>query len=153
MNNLISILTKLSFSLVLFSMMSCGPKKDEHGHDDHADEHGETWKEMDDFHMIMAKAFHPYKDSKDLAPAKQNAPAMAEAAAKWADATPPEKADNAAFKEKLSLLKAGCADFVNITQSGDTTQISESLVSLHDLFHEIQDSWYGHDHSGHDHNH
>lgn len=152
MKKLLSTLVKVSFVIFFFSLVCCSPKKDEHGHDEHAED-GETWKEMDDFHMIMAKAFHPYKDSSDIGPAKENATAMAEAAAKWAGATPPEKADNVAFKEKLSLLNAGCADFVNIAQSGDSTQISESLVSLHDLFHEIQDTWYGHDHSGHEHHH
>jgi hypothetical protein len=149
MNKIISSVARVTAVLLLFALASCSMKKDDHAHD----EHGEAWKEMDDFHMEMAKAFHPYKDSSDLEPAKENARAMAEAAAKWATSTPPEKADNASFKEKLSLLNAGCSDFVNIAQSGDSTQISESLVSLHDLFHEIQDTWYGHDHSGHDHNH
>ena len=139
------------FSLIAFAIISCGGKKEDHH--DHSDADEESWKEMDDFHSVMAAAFHPYKDSSNLEPAKSNAASMSEAAAKWADAPAPEKADNAEMKEKLSLLKAGCADFVNVVQTNDSTQISESLVSLHDLFHEIQDKWYGHDHSGHDHHH
>jgi hypothetical protein len=150
MTNLTARLLKLAaFSLMILVLVSCGGKKDDH-HDHSSDE---AWKEMDDFHFVMAAAYHPLKESNDLEPAKKQAPALAEAAAKWADSKVPEKADNAEFKEKLSLLKAGCAEFVTIVQKNDSSEISESLTSLHGLFHEIQDKWYGHDHSSHDHDH
>ena len=51
--------------LVLITMLifSCASKKDDsHGHDHHDVEGENVWKEMDDFHMIMAESFHPYKD-------------------------------------------------------------------------------------------
>jgi len=35
------------------------------------------WPEMDSFHMIMAEAFHPYKDSANLEPVKRLAEEMA----------------------------------------------------------------------------
>ncbi len=36
----------------------------------------EEWKGMDDFHVLMAKSFHPYRDSANVEPAKQLASEM-----------------------------------------------------------------------------
>ncbi len=47
--------------LILFS---CGGKHEEESDD-------VEWKEMDDFHMIMADVYHPLKDSNNLAPIKK----------------------------------------------------------------------------------
>jgi hypothetical protein len=52
-----------------------------------AAEDSSEWKEMDSFHMIMAEAFHPYKDSSNLAPVKKLAEEMAAEAEKWASAS------------------------------------------------------------------
>ncbi|HYF69978.1 MAG TPA: hypothetical protein VD884_17675 [Ohtaekwangia sp.] len=137
---------------VALGVFSCGENKHKHESDSSVQD-AETWKEMDDFHLIMADVFHPYMDSANLQPAKQHASAMAKAASEWAESPLPEKMDNAATRNKLSLLNQGCQEFVNIAQSEDSVEIGTSLTALHDLFHEIQEKWYGHDHGGHDHDH
>lgn len=111
------------------------------------------WPEMDAFHLIMAESFHPYKDSGNLEPAKRYAAEMAQSAAKWAEAPLPEKVNKPEVKEKIGLLKAGTADFAVIVQNGDDAQIGEALTSLHDLFHELQDAWYGRGEGHHGHKH
>ena len=58
-------------------MLACSGKKEETAEHGHHEVTGEAWKEMDDFHMIMAEAFHPYKDSMNLEPAKLKAPELA----------------------------------------------------------------------------
>lgn len=113
----------------------------------------EEWPEMDEFHMVMAEAFHPYKDSANLEPAKAIAAEMAQVAEKWANAPLPEKVNNDEIKADLTKLKEDAAAFIQISQSGDSTKIGESLTSLHDAFHKLQEGWYGAGKEGHDHEH
>lgn len=135
---------------------SCSGKKEsahEDGHDHHDGDSAaaENWVPMDDFHVIMAESFHPYKDSSNLAPSKANAEAMATAAAKWQSEPLPERVNNEAVKAQLERLKASTAAFAQTVKTGDDKVIADSLTSLHDLFHEIQESWYGGE--GHHHHH
>ncbi|WP_276372081.1 hypothetical protein [Chryseolinea sp. H1M3-3] len=132
-------------SLSLIMAFGCSTKNKESGND-HQDHEamGEDWKEMDDFHMVMAEAFHPYKDSSNLEPAKQNAAELMEAADKWAQAPIPEKfEEDDEVKFKINQLKVDAATFVDVVKAGDDKAIGESLTKLHDLFHELQESWYG----------
>jgi hypothetical protein len=133
--------------------MGCsGKKTDEHAHDEHAKDTAapaEDWKEMDDFHSIMAEAFHPFKDSANLAPAKEHADELASSAAAWQAAPLPSKVDNPEVKSKLDSLKSGTAAFVETVKSGNDDAIGKSLTQLHDQFHEVQEAWYG----GNDHDH
>ncbi|MFD0998108.1 hypothetical protein ACFQ21_02280 [Ohtaekwangia kribbensis] len=154
----------MKMRILLFSTLlaagvlgACSGKKDghdEHGHD-HEHEHAavskDEWKEMDDFHLLMADAFHPYKDNKDLEPAKAKAAELAAAAEKWANAPLPEKVNNEEVKSKLQQLKTATASFVETVKSGDDTKIADELTSLHDQFHEIQEVLYvgGHDEHHH----
>jgi hypothetical protein len=140
-----------ALALIIF-VTACSSKKEEH-HDDHESEGitSDHWKEMDDFHMVMAEAFHPYKDSANLEPARQNATALVESADKWSQATLPSKFEgDDEIKFKLSQLKKDAATFADVAQTGDDKAVAESLTKLHDLFHEIQESWYGgHSEEGH----
>jgi hypothetical protein len=125
--------------------IACSPKK-EGEHDAHENQEitSDQWKEMDDFHMIMAEAFHPYKDSSNLEPAKQNAASLTAAAEKWSQAAlPPKFEGDDEIKFKLDQLKADAAKFEEVVKTGDEKAVGESLTKLHDLFHEIQESWYG----------
>lgn len=125
--------------LFVFSMaMACSEKKDALS----AAVNNDEWPEMDEFHMIMAESFHPYQDSSNLDPAKANASEMAKIAEKWTTAALPEKVNTDEVKAKLEQLKNEAATFAQTVQSGDTTKIGESLTSMHDLFHTLQEAWY-----------
>jgi hypothetical protein len=133
----ITLYTALIFATLL--VVACGGKK----HEDVAN--NEEWPEMDEFHMIMAESFHPFKDSANLEPAKANAAEMAKVAEKWANSPLPEKVDNDETKTTLTQLKNDANSFTQIVQSGDSVKIGESLTALHDQFHKLQESWYGGD--------
>ncbi len=140
-------MTKTLFipTLVLSLMMAfgCSTKKEASGNDPE-ETISEDWKEMDDFHMVMAEAFHPYKDSSNLEPAKQHASELMEAAEKWSQAPVPAKfEEDDEVKFKLNQLKIDAATFAKVVETGDDKAIGESLTKLHDLFHELQESWYG----------
>lgn len=124
--------------------VACGSKKQE------AVANNDEWPEMDEFHMIMAESFHPYKDSSYLEPAKANATELAKVAEKWVNAPLPEKVNNDEVKTNLAQLKTDADSFVQIAQSGDSVKIGEALTSLHDQFHKLQEAWYGGGKEGHE---
>jgi hypothetical protein len=140
--------------VVIACAVSCG-KKDRK--DEHSSVAPKEWKEMDAFHMVMAEAFHPYKDSADLAPAKQIASEMASAAKEWKSSDKPEGIDADKFDEKLERLTTLSDEFANLVKSESDEVIAGKLTGLHDLFHELQNDFYGgadgHHHEGGEHHH
>lgn len=145
-------MTKLSnyiFILLAFAVVvACSGKKEAE-----TAASNDEWPEMDEFHMVMAEAFHPYKDSSNLEPAKSTAAELARVAEKWANAPLPEKVNNDDVKAGLAQLKTDAAAFTEVVASGDTTKIGTSLTSLHDAFHKLQEAWYGGGKEGHEHKH
>jgi hypothetical protein len=129
---------------VLILVYACGARKEEnHDHKDHqASTTTDEWQGMDEFHFVMAESFHPYKDSANLEPAKVQAEEMAAIAEKWAQTPLPEKVNNAEVKSKLQELKTNTAAFVETVKTENDEVIGEGLTQLHDLFHELQESWY-----------
>jgi|SRR5688572_15851541 len=136
------VLMLLAFALAI----ACSGKKDSD-----AVANNDEWPEMDEFHMVMAESFHPYKDSANMEPAKANAAEMARVADKWASAALPEKVNNDEVKASLAQLKTDATAFTQIAQSGDSTKIGEALTNLHDVFHKLQEAWYagGKEHDKH----
>lgn len=132
--------------LAAFVFAGCAAKKE----DAHADGHGENpgpddelvWQEMDDFHLIMAETFHPYKDSSNLDPVKRRAAELMASADQWASSPLPDKMDNAEVKAKLLQLKTEAAALAEQVRSADDNVIGEQLTKLHNTFHELQETWY-----------
>lgn len=149
-------ISKLSYLLVLIfcGLLSCTSKTETTETTESASSDSGEWKEMDSFHMIMAEAFHPYKDSTNFAPAKKLAEEMATEAEKWAVAELPEKVNTDAVKEDLQKLKKDTRALADLIKSGaDDAVIGSSLNALHDSFHSIMEAWHGggdkHEHEKH----
>ncbi|HET9487273.1 MAG TPA: hypothetical protein VFO54_07565 [Chryseosolibacter sp.] len=125
-------------------LWSCSTKtQDSHDHHHEGEEEVSDWKEMDEFHLIMAETFHPYKDSANLEPVKTRAGELMEAADRWSSASLPEKVDNDTVRKKLQQLKSEARSLAESVSSADDEEIGEKLTRLHDTFHEIQETWYG----------
>src|SRR5687768_8478227 len=137
-------------ALILMAF-SCASKKEESHEEKEADQ--KEWKEMDEFHMVMAETFHPYKDSANLEPAKTKAGELSASADKWAASTLPEKVNNDDMKGKLEELKNESAALVQIVSAGDQKAIGDQLTKVHDLFHGIQETWYNGKEGDHGHEH
>jgi len=140
------------FTLALFLSASifyaCAPKEKEHTEEAKADAY--EWPEMDSFHLIMAEAFHPYKDSSNLEPVKRLAEEMATEVDKWAGATLPEKVNTDEVKAQLQQLKSDTRALADkIKASAPDEEIGASLTALHDSFHSIMEAWHGGHHEGH----
>jgi hypothetical protein len=129
---------KYLFGFLILSVVACTTKNSEETAE------YQEWKEMQSFHLLMAEAFHPYKDSANLEPAKGLAKEMADEATKWLGTALPEKVDTEEMKQKLQDLNIGSQDFLKIvSESSADSLIAQSLSDLHHTFHEIQEGWYG----------
>ncbi|MDZ7650152.1 MAG: hypothetical protein U5K54_25160 [Cytophagales bacterium] len=112
----------------------------------------DEWPEMDSFHMIMAEAFHPYKDSANLEPVKRLAVEMALEANNWAATALPAKVDSETVQAKLIQLAEDSQSLAyKIKNSASDDEVGSSLKALHDSFHGIMEIWNGA--SGEEHEH
>ncbi|HZY79993.1 MAG TPA: hypothetical protein VFE50_10750 [Cyclobacteriaceae bacterium] len=103
---------------------------------------GDEWKEMEEFHIVMADYYHPIKDEGNVAPIKGGADKLAAAAEKWAQAPLPAKVDNEDVKTYLGRLQDRSKTLAaNIGTMSDDA-IKEEMTSLHDIFHQAMDAWY-----------
>jgi hypothetical protein len=121
-------------------LFSCGGHKESQEH--HADG-SKDWKEMDSFHMVMAEAFHPYKDSADLRPAKKVASELAAAARDWKNSAVPEGIDADKMQNNLDKLVKDSEEFAQQVATENDETLGRKLTDLHDLFHEMQNDYYG----------
>ncbi len=135
--------SRLLTAVAAFLMISCA-SKNTNDTDQKAVASDGVWKEMDDFHMIMAETFHPYKDSSNLEPAKSRADELLKAANEWASAPLPERVDNEEMRSQLEQLRSEAATLAESVRSSDDNVVASHLTELHDTFHVIQEAWYGH---------
>jgi hypothetical protein len=129
---------KLLLILCIAALMSyCGKKSESEADQD-------EWPEMDSFHMVMAEAYHPYKDSSNLAPARKLAEEMALEAERWQGSDLPKKVNNDEMKGMLEKLKAGTRAFSDrVNASAPDEELGNTLTAIHDSFHAITEKWYG----------
>ncbi len=132
--------TKICWVVLLLAVVACGKKSESTSQEAASDE----WPAMDSFHMIMAEAYHPFKDSANVEPVKRMAEEMAQAAADWQKQPLPEKVNNDDMKARLSQLAAGTRGLADRIKSGaPDEEIGAALTALHDGFHGITEAWNG----------
>jgi len=130
---------KNAFSILTVIVAFACSTKEKHHH-----EEMNGWKELDSFHKIMAEAFHPLKDSGNLAPAKKLAGDLAAEAERWAAATLPEKVNNDEMKSNLEKLKTDSRSFADEIAKGTSDEVLKAkLTALHDQFHKIMEASEG----------
>jgi hypothetical protein len=135
-----STIKRLPIFILILVAYACGSKNEHHDHDNAS---AKEWKEMDEFHMVMAEAFHPYKDSLNLQPAKEKAAELAAAARAWRESAAPEGDDVAGIESQLNDLVRLSEEFSAEVSSGSDEAIAGKLTAVHDLFHELQNDFYG----------
>ncbi len=125
--------------IALILTFACSHKEQETAAEDDVE-----WKEMDEFHTVMADVYHPLKDSNNLEPIKKDAGTLSAAASKWAQAKVPTKVDDKETKELLAQLEDGTQELATMVKDGATPDqlIAAKLTILHDTFHSIMEKWY-----------
>ena len=95
------------------------------------------WNEMEAFHEVMSKTFHPAEEGK-FEPIKARSAEMVEKAIAWKNSKAPEGFDQQAVQKNLVKLVKG-AKKVNKTvqKNASDADLKEQLTELHTVFHEI----------------
>lgn len=127
-------------ALIFVTTWACSPKAE--STTDETEEEAVEWKGMDDFHMLMAESFHPYRDSANVEPVKRYASEMVLSVNSWIEQDLPSKVDNETVKQTLNELRDGAVALADLVEVGDDQAIGESLTALHDTFHHLQEAWY-----------
>jgi hypothetical protein len=95
------------------------------------------WQELDAFHEVMSKTFHPSEEGK-LEPIRSRSAEMLDKAIAWKNSTAPEGYDQNAVKKNLKDLVKGAKEINKMVQDkADDASLKEKLSKLHDTFHEI----------------
>lgn len=96
-----------------------------------------SWKEMDDFHAVMSKTFHPAEE-KNLAPLKEKATALVMAAKLWQSSPIPQGYKAKETKSTLKKLVKNCKTVEKAVNKGETdAELIEKITKAHDTFHTI----------------
>ena len=104
------------------------------------------WKEMEDFHTVMAATFHPSEEGK-LDPIKKKSQEMVDKAVAWQQSTPPPDYDKNAVKSFLKKLVSGAKEINKLVKDKAADNVlKEKLSALHDVFHEIMEKCEKEDH-------
>jgi hypothetical protein len=97
------------------------------------------WKEMDAFHEVMAKTFHPAEEGK-LEPIKTRSQEMLDKATAWHNSTAPKGYNQKAVKKSLKDLVKGAKEINNLVKEKAADDVLKTKLSrLHDVFHEIME--------------
>jgi hypothetical protein len=104
------------------------------------------WKEMEEFHNVMAATFHPSEEGK-LEPIKTRSQEVVDKAIAWQASTAPQGYDKNAVKSSLKKLVKGAKEINKLVKNNATDPVlKEKLSSLHDVFHEIMEKCEKEDH-------
>ena len=95
------------------------------------------WQELDAFHEVMSKTFHPSEEGK-LEPIRSRSAEMLDKAIAWKNSTAPEGYDKTAVLENLKKLVKGAKEINKmVKKNASDNELKSELAELHDVFHEI----------------
>ncbi|AYQ33177.1 DJ-1/PfpI family protein [Runella sp. SP2] len=99
----------------------------------------ESWPELDDYHAVMAKTFHPAEEG-NLKPLYANAEELATKASILKKSVVPTKYQKPGVKESVEALEkesVALAKMVKKKKSED--ELKKAIFALHDRFHEVME--------------
>jgi len=98
-----------------------------------------AWKELDDYHKVMASTFHPSEEG-NLQPIKERSGELAAKAKALKKSSIPAAYRKEGVKKSLNLLaKESKALDKMVRKKKPDADITKSLAALHDRFHEVME--------------
>lgn len=99
-----------------------------------------AWKELDDFHTVMDKTFHPAEEG-NTEPIKKEIKSMVKIAQKLKKSTIPDLFKSDELTASVASLEEGTKALQKTLKNKKTTdeQIVKELTALHDVFHKVLD--------------
>lgn len=112
---------------------------------------GPDWKEMQAFHSVMSKTFHPAEEGK-IQPVRDNAADLLAKAKTWKASAVPATLNKEQVTKSLENLVAKCEEIAKAVKAkkGDD-DLKKLITEAHDVFHEVAEKCQPGDH--HDHGH
>lgn len=97
------------------------------------------WKEMQDFHAVMSKSFHPAEEN-NFKPLKQNAGILVIKAKAWQSSEVPDGFNSGITKPILDKL-VNQTEMVQsaVQQKKGDAELKKLVTKAHDIFHEIME--------------
>lgn len=98
-----------------------------------------SWKQMEDFHNVMSKTFHPAEEG-NLKPLKENITTLVAKAKAWESGAVPSGYDAKVAKPILKQLVAKCtAVEAAIKAKKSDKELTTLITATHDVFHELKE--------------
>lgn len=120
---------------------------------------GPTWAELQSFHSVMSKTFHPAEEG-NLQPLKANAADLLAKAKAWKAAAVPSGFKKEETTKVLTDLVAKCEEINKaVSAKADDKKLTALITEAHDVFHQIAekcragDEGHGHEHGHEGHKH
>jgi hypothetical protein len=125
----------LAFAMIALSFSSLAQTSEKAG-----------WKEMDEFHSVMAATFHPAEDG-NLQPIRTRSGEMVTKATAWKNAEVPAGYNKKAAASSLKKLVKGAKELDKMVKANAADkELVGKLSALHDVFHEIMEKCRKGDH-------
>jgi hypothetical protein len=97
------------------------------------------WKQMEDFHGVMSKTFHPAEEG-NLKPLKANVSDLVAKAKAWESGSVPAGFDAKVAKPILKQLVAKCtAVEAAVKAKKSDKELTTLITATHDVFHELKE--------------
>jgi hypothetical protein len=98
-----------------------------------------TWKELDEYHAVMAATFHPAEEG-NLQPVLTRAGELAEKATVLKKSTIPTDYQKEGVKASVDLLAKESADLAKMVKDKKSeAELKKAIFALHDRFHEVME--------------
>lgn len=99
-------------------------------------QHG-SWKEMEAFHEVISKTFHPAEEN-NLKPLKENIAALTEKAMAWKKAKVPAGFNAALTATTLKKLATQVTDLQKaVKDNKEDAILKKKITDVHDTFHQV----------------
>jgi hypothetical protein len=105
-----------------------------HGAAGSTNEHMSGWKELDAYHMVMMRVWHPAKEKGDLAPIRAQAGALAASAETLQKGAIPAACDTPANREHVAAVQRDSHALAALVGNGSDAAVLDALRALHDRF-------------------
>lgn len=99
-----------------------------------SNEHMSGWKELDAYHMVMMRVWHPAKDKGDLAPIRAQAGALAASADTLQKGAIPAACDTPVNRDHVATVQRDSRSLAQLVATGSDAAVLEALRALHDRF-------------------
>jgi hypothetical protein len=99
------------------------------------------WKELDDFHQLMAQTFHPVVDAGDFKPIREHSEELFEKARLLSESKIPAQFSTKEMMQTIQELNLDCRRLnAMVKDKASDEEIRKTLTAAHDTFHKIMET-------------